>query len=539
VDSTDIWVFGEIGDPGSTWVQKETIIQAGTYIISIETDFAGYAWVDELEIQTNFSPFPTISSTLSSPTNESPIPITIIFSKDVTGFGQNDVVVSNGSTDNFSGSGSNYTVDVTPASDGLVTVDIPEDISQDEDGNGNLAATFSIIYDSSHPSVVISSEESSPTHDSTFVVEILFSEPVLDFVQGDLEIENGTISTFSGSDSLYGIGVTPSTDGIVTISLDENMAYDPAGNGNLASNTLEIYYDNLPPIVDITDIGEAGTLDTLTIEWQSTDVSNIEKHTIFVTNNGQNYSLLDSTAGDVFTYDWVVPNIISDQNRIVVESIDEWGLVSDDTTNIFVIIDNDPPEIEVLSPSEGFSVPENVLVTVSWNNTDNIAIFNHLFEYAANGVNYDTLLYTSNLTDSNSVEFSFTGVTSTGLIRVTVSDPAGNTATDVSAQFSVTDNTPPTVNLTFPAAESVVSIGDSLSITWNDSDNVGVETISLYYNTSGDWATITENTADVNEYDWIIPNEPTNNLQIRIVVQDAVGFADTSEVSGDMISISG
>ena len=305
--------------------------------------------------------------------------------------------MSNGSTDNFSGSGSNYTVDVTPASDGLVTVDIPEDISQDEDGNGNLAATFSIIYDSSHPSVVISSEESSPTHDSTFVVEILFSEPVLDFVQGDLEIENGTISTFSGSDSLYGIGVTPSTDGIVTISLDENMVYDPAGNGNLASNTLEIYYDNLPPIVDITDIGEAGTLDTLTIEWQSTDVSNIEKHTIFVTNNGQNYSLLDSTAGDVFTYDWIVPNIISDQNRIVVESIDEWGLVSDDTTNIFVIIDNDPPEIEVLSPSEGFSVPENVLVTVSWNNTDNIAIFNHLFEYAADGVNYDTLqIYQSN-----------------------------------------------------------------------------------------------------------------------------------------------
>ena len=40
--------------------------------------------------------------------------------------------MSNGSTDNFSGSGSNYTVDVTPASDGLVTVDIPEDAEKVE-----------------------------------------------------------------------------------------------------------------------------------------------------------------------------------------------------------------------------------------------------------------------------------------------------------------------------------------------------------------------------------------------------------------------
>ena len=162
---------------------------------------------------------------------------------------------------------------------------------------------------------MVSSEESSPTHNSPFAVEIVFSEPVLDFDQEVLEIVNGSVTTFSGADSLY-----------------ENMAYDPAGNGNLATNTLEIYYDNLPPIVDVTDIGEAGTLDTLTIEWQSSDVSTIEKHTIYVTNDGQNYSLLDSTSGDVFTYDWVVPNALSDQNRIAVEAIDEWGLVAENWT---------------------------------------------------------------------------------------------------------------------------------------------------------------------------------------------------------------
>jgi len=332
VNGLDSWVFGEVGDPGSTWVLKETTIPAGTHTISIETDFAGYAWVDELEIQTNFSPVAIISSFFTSPTSVSPIPITVTFSMDVTGFVQSDVDVGNGSIGNFSGSGSDYTFNITPASDGEVTVDIPQDVAQDDQGNGNLAAAFSITYDGTSPSAVVSSEESSPTHNSPFAVEIVFSEPVLDFDQEDLEIVNGSVTTFSGADSLYNIDVTPAADGTVSISLDENMAYDPAGNGNLATNTLEIYYDNLPPIVDVTDIGEAGTLDTLTIEWQSSDVSTIEKHTIYVTNDGQNYSLLDSTSGDVFTYDWVVPNALSDQNRIAVEAIDEWGLVAENWT---------------------------------------------------------------------------------------------------------------------------------------------------------------------------------------------------------------
>jgi len=138
----------------------------------------------------------------------------------------------------------------------------------------------------------------------------------------------------------------------------------------------------------------------------------------------------------------------------------------------------------------------------------------------------------------DSFYFDVGGVTNTAQIRLTVSDIAGNTATDLSEQFSVTDNTPPTINLTAPIAESAIGIGDALGITWSDSDNVGVETINLYYNTSGDWSSVIENAANVNEYDWIIPNEPTDNLQLRLVGQDAVGLTDTSEVDGISIEIS-
>jgi len=534
VNGMESWVFGKVGDPGSTWVQKEITIPAGTHTINIETDFAGFAWVDELEIQTNFSPVATISSSFTSPTNLSPIPVAVAFSNDVIGFVQSDVSVSNGSIGNFSGSGSNYSFDITPSSDGTITVDIPEDVAQDDQGNGNLAATFS------SPSAVVSSEESSPTHNSPFAVEIVFSEPVLDFDQEDLEIVNGSVNTFSGADSLYNIDVTPAADGTVSISLDENMAYDPAGNGNLATNTLEIYYDNLPPIVDVTDIGEAGTLDTLTIEWQSSDVSTIEKHTIYVTNDGQNYSLLDSTSGDVFTYDWVVPNALSDQNRIAVEASDEWGLVAADTTVVFAIVDNDPPVVSIIEPNAGYSIPEYDLLTVRWEAEDNIGIDSVKVLYSNDGgVEYVLM---GSLTDPAIDSLTFAvpfGVTDSARVNIIALDAYGNSGLDTSPDFTVTDNTPPEVELLSPQSGAEIEIASIEELTWDGTDNVGIIAVDLHYSIDGglSWSAIVEGEENTGLYSWTVPNAPSNEVVLRLIGHDAVGLFDTSDVAGISIII--
>ena len=39
-------------------------------------------------------------------------------------------------------------------------------------------------------------------------------------------------------------------------------------------------------------------------------------------------------------------------------------------------------------------------------------------------------------------------------------------------------------------------------------------------------------------YNWIVPNEPTDNLQLRLIGQDEIGLSDTSEVGGITIQIS-
>jgi len=88
-----------------------------------------------------------ITSVESESTELETIPVTIIFSEPVSGFVIGDVVVSNATKANFSGSGKIYTLDVNPTEAGEVTIDIPADVAHTRVGYKNSAATqFSIEF---------------------------------------------------------------------------------------------------------------------------------------------------------------------------------------------------------------------------------------------------------------------------------------------------------------------------------------------------------------------------------------------------------
>jgi hypothetical protein len=93
------------------------------------------------------APTVTISSTAASPTSTSPIPVTITFSEPVTGFVATDITVTNGTKGTLSGSGTTYTINITPTAAGTVTVNLGANVAQDAATNGNVAAPqFSITY---------------------------------------------------------------------------------------------------------------------------------------------------------------------------------------------------------------------------------------------------------------------------------------------------------------------------------------------------------------------------------------------------------
>ena len=100
-------------------------------------------------------------------------------------------------------------------------------------------------------------------------------------------------------------------------------------------------------------------------------------------------------------------------------------------------------------------------------------------------------------------------------------------------------NTPPEVALSSSFNDSIVYIAEVIQLSWASSDNVASEYVKIDYRPSNqDWINIVENEPDIGLYDWFVPNDPTDNLQLRIIAFDGVGLSDTSIVENMQILIS-
>jgi hypothetical protein len=241
-------------------------------------------------IYDSIAPTVTISSAESNYTNLSPFTVNIDFSKDVSGFSLSDVDVSNGSAGNFQEISQNqYSIDITPDSDSLITVDIAADIAQDAAGNYNFAADqFSITYDGTGPTIVISSTELNPTNAPSFIVNIDFNEDVIGFEFSDIIVNNAIAGNFTViSASKYTIDIAPLTDGPVTVNVNSSVAQDIVGNDNTAAPQFSITYDITKPNVDITSVESVLTnlsTFTITVDFDE-DVSGFDQSEILATNS--------------------------------------------------------------------------------------------------------------------------------------------------------------------------------------------------------------------------------------------------------------
>ncbi|MCX5759685.1 MAG: Ig-like domain-containing protein, partial [Candidatus Hydrogenedentes bacterium] len=146
------------------------------------------------------APTVTMATTAPEPTKTSPIPVTVTFSESVTGFDATDIVPTNGTVNDFAGSGASYSFNLVALGQGSVTADIAAGVAQDAAGNGNTIATqFSRTYDSSSPTV--SSVTSSLANGSyragqAVPVQVTFSKAVT-YAAGtgvaQLQLETGAV----------------------------------------------------------------------------------------------------------------------------------------------------------------------------------------------------------------------------------------------------------------------------------------------------------------------------------------------------------
>ncbi|AZZ92667.1 tandem-95 repeat protein [Hahella sp. KA22] len=194
------------------------------------------------------APAPSLSSTASAPTNAA-FTVAISFGETVSGFVVSDIVAGNASLSGFTDNGGgSYSVTATPSADGAVTLDISASVAQDTAGNNNAAATqFSIVYDGTAPTPVISSSASNPTN-AAFTAAIAFGESVSGFAVSDIVASNASLSGFTDNSSgNYSVTVTPTADGSVTLDIAASAAQDNAGNNSAAATQFSLSYDGSGP----------------------------------------------------------------------------------------------------------------------------------------------------------------------------------------------------------------------------------------------------------------------------------------------------
>ena len=252
--------LSEFSGSGASYTATITPAQDGEVTLDIAadkiTDAAGNtneAATQLAVISDQTKPVITIFTDEADLTNATSFSVTFTLSETVSGFAEEDITVANATLSDFSGSGTSYTLTVTPTEDGEVTLDVAADKVTDTAGNTNEAATqLAVTSDQTKPVITISTDEADPTNATSFGITFTLSETVSDFVAEDVTVGNATLSDFSGSGTSYTATVTPAQDGEVTLGLAADKITDAAGNTNEAATQLAITSDQTKPVITIS-----------------------------------------------------------------------------------------------------------------------------------------------------------------------------------------------------------------------------------------------------------------------------------------------
>ena len=301
------------------------------------------------------------------------------------------------------------------------------------DAAGNALAAFAAlpvtnnVDDATRPTAIITNADiadgDTTLTDTTASYTVTFNEPVPGFDVADIII-SGTASggapvpsnfETATADISYTFDVVTTSDGTVIVSVPENVAADPAGNQNTASNTYTITVDAEVPEI----VSARLSTDTITIIYSK-----------LVTTDASHYDDVMSPAGTPHTIDSFIDATPDDANYTVISLI-----LSTTPAGTTATIDIAGPtktsdSTSALSPLEDYPVTAEVNVVLDA--TDNrIAVTD--FDSTLATVRYpstvDATLDYSSLIDGESVTPTATTnteivVTATGIrggdIQVTI-----------------------------------------------------------------------------------------------------------------------
>ncbi|MDD5050805.1 MAG: Ig-like domain-containing protein [Candidatus Pacebacteria bacterium] len=327
------------------------------------------------------APTVVLSTAQSSPTNVSPVSVTATFSETVTGFTVDDISLTNATADNFLGSGTTYTFDVTPSGQGAVTVSLPDGSAIDvANNNSTVSNTLSFTYDTVAPTLTEDTPVPALTTDTT---------PNYSFRTN----ENGTI-TYGGSCSSGTSSALASATTTVTFNTLANGSYndcsitvtDAAGNASSPLIVPAFTINNSDPVViSYSPANNAtGVLANANLILTFDKVVTAGTGNIYLKQGGTTIETIDVTSGQVTGSGTNIITInptttLSSQTTYTIQIDinafhDSFGNgypgISDNTTWSFTSADTVAPTVSSLSPATlatGAPVHSSLAITFSEN----------------------------------------------------------------------------------------------------------------------------------------------------------------------------
>jgi len=190
-------------------------------------------------------PIPILTPGVPARTNIQNIPVAVRFDEPIQGLTIGDFSISNGNVTDLIPvtPGLEYTLMVSASAYGTVNVTLPAGTVTDNSLNDNVEATTSWFYDNIVPAVTLDLTYPGVTNEEIQIVEITFSEDVLDLELADFNVTNGTKGSLVTvvANREYTLEVTASAEGAVTIELPAGSVTDGAGNQNAAASVIYTY----------------------------------------------------------------------------------------------------------------------------------------------------------------------------------------------------------------------------------------------------------------------------------------------------------
>lgn len=448
------------------WGTTDGSVIAGRILGNVS--FRPWYLTDALTDLDETAPTVTLSSTVTSPTNVSSIPVTIAWSEEVNGFEESDISVTNGEIE-LTDSG----FIVTPDENGPVTVSIGAEKADDLSGNYNTASNvLSFVFDDVDPTATVSYNPESLTNGDVTATMIAGNEDVTITSEGGdshLFTENGTF-LFTFHDAAGNEGSVEANVSYIdkTAPAEVTLENTPASLTNSTVTDIKVGGADVVAYQYKLDDGSYGTEELVATHIELSDLSD-GVHTISVIGRDEAGNWQETAATHTWTIETVHPTVVSKT-----PSVNAVGI--DSNANVLVTF------------SEAVTIaPENIIITKG-----DVSI-------------PATVAFDAN-TKIATIQAPFEG-NSTYVVTLlsTITDAAGNTLTETSWSFTTAVNY--SIPLTkgwnlislpvVPGNTAVASVlgtaKDNIETVWSyDADN---EKWSVYHANSNETSDLSSMTA--------------------------------------------